>query len=59
MCVRPSPPSMACMSTSPRGRHGRDLPQGKAEPMIFLIATGELGPTPARCFIVEDAAVAA
>jgi len=25
--------------------------------MIFLVATEELGATPARCFVVEDAAV--
>jgi beta-phosphoglucomutase len=36
---------------------GRDLPRGKPDPMIFLVATEELGATPARCFVVEDAAV--
>ena len=35
---------------------GRDLPRGKPDPMIFLVATEELGATPARCFVVEDAA---
>jgi beta-phosphoglucomutase-like phosphatase (HAD superfamily) len=35
---------------------GRDLPRGKPDPMIFLVAAGELGATPARCFVVEDAA---
>ena len=36
---------------------GRDLPRGKPDPMIFLIAAEELGATPIRCFVVEDAAV--
>ena len=36
---------------------GRDLPRGKPDPMIFLVAAEELGATPARCFVVEDAAV--
>ena len=35
---------------------GRDLPHGKPDPMIFLVAAGELGATPERCFVVEDAA---
>lgn len=35
---------------------GRDLPRGKPDPMIFLVAAEELGATPARCFVVEDAA---
>jgi beta-phosphoglucomutase-like phosphatase (HAD superfamily) len=34
---------------------GRDLPQGKPEPMIFLTAADELGADPARCFVTEDA----
>jgi beta-phosphoglucomutase len=36
---------------------GRDLPRGKPDPMIFLVAAEELPATPARCFVVEDAAV--
>ena len=36
---------------------GRDLPCGKPDPMIFLVAAEELSATPARCFVVEDAAV--
>jgi beta-phosphoglucomutase len=35
---------------------GRDLPRGKPDPMIFLVAAEELGATPTRCFVVEDAA---
>ncbi|HYX59335.1 MAG TPA: HAD-IA family hydrolase, partial [Streptosporangiaceae bacterium] len=35
---------------------GRDLPRGKPDPAIFLFAAEELGATPARCFVVEDAA---
>jgi len=35
---------------------GRDLPHGKPDPMIFVVAAGELGATPERCFVVEDAA---
>jgi beta-phosphoglucomutase-like phosphatase (HAD superfamily) len=35
---------------------GRDLPRGKPDPMIFLVAAEELGATPARCFVAEDAA---
>ncbi len=36
---------------------GRDLPRSKPDPMIFLVAAEELPATPARCFVVEDAAV--
>jgi beta-phosphoglucomutase len=36
---------------------GRDLPRGKPDPMIFLVAAEELPATPVRCFVVEDAAV--
>ncbi len=36
---------------------GRDLPRGKPDPMIFLVAAEELPATPARCFVVEDATV--
>jgi beta-phosphoglucomutase len=36
---------------------GRNLPRGKPDPMIFLVAAEELPATPARCFVVEDAAV--
>jgi beta-phosphoglucomutase-like phosphatase (HAD superfamily) len=36
---------------------GRDLPRGKPDPMIFLVAAEELPATPARCFVVEDAVV--
>jgi len=35
----------------------RDLPRGKPDPMIFLVAAEELPATPARCFVPEDAAV--
>ena len=35
---------------------GRDLLRGKPDPMIFLVAAEELGATPTRCFVVEDAA---
>jgi len=34
---------------------GRDFPQGKPDPMIFLTAAQELGAPPTRCFVVEDA----
>src|SRR5580704_12380869 len=34
---------------------GRDLPQGKPNPEIFLLAAAELRVAPAHCFIVEDA----
>ena len=34
---------------------GRDFPRGKPDPMIFLAAADELGATPGRCFVVEDA----
>jgi beta-phosphoglucomutase-like phosphatase (HAD superfamily) len=34
---------------------GRDFAQGKPHPEIFLIAAGELGVPPRRCFVVEDA----
>ena len=34
---------------------GRDFPRGKPDPMIFLTAADELGATPGRCFVVEDA----
>ncbi|HZU18859.1 MAG TPA: HAD-IA family hydrolase [Candidatus Dormibacteraeota bacterium] len=35
---------------------GRDLPRGKPDPTIFLVAAAELGLPPGRCFVVEDAA---
>lgn len=34
---------------------GRDFPQGKPHPMIFLTAAQELGIQPQACFVVEDA----
>lgn len=34
---------------------GRDFPQGKPNPMIFLTAAQELGLPPESCFVVEDA----
>ena len=34
---------------------GRDFPQGKPHPMIFLTAAEELGVAPQDCFVVEDA----
>jgi len=34
---------------------GRDFPQGKPHPMIFLTVAAELGIAPQDCFVVEDA----
>ena len=34
---------------------GRDLPQGKPNPAIFLLASAELKVEPAFCFVAEDA----
>jgi len=34
---------------------GRDLPHGKPDPAIFLIAARELRIPPAHCFVAEDA----
>ena len=34
---------------------GRDLPRGKPDPAIFLLAATELGLAPAECLVVEDA----
>ena len=34
---------------------GRDLPRGKPDPMIFLVAAAELQAAPEGCFVVEDA----
>jgi HAD superfamily hydrolase (TIGR01509 family) len=34
---------------------GRDLPHGKPDPAIFLIAAEELHVEPANCFVAEDA----
>jgi HAD superfamily hydrolase (TIGR01509 family) len=34
---------------------GRDLPRGKPDPAIFLLAAAELQQPPATCFVVEDA----
>jgi beta-phosphoglucomutase len=36
---------------------GRDLPRGKPDPAIFLLAAEELHAAPADCFVVEDAPV--
>lgn len=34
---------------------GRDLPRGKPDPAIFLLAAAELHVDPAHCFVAEDA----
>ena len=34
---------------------GRDLPRGKPDPEIFLLAAAEMRMAPAHCFVVEDA----
>ncbi len=34
---------------------GRDLPHGKPDPAIFLLAAAEAGSDPADCLVVEDA----
>lgn len=34
---------------------GRDLPHGKPDPAIFLLAAAELGVAPGNCFVAEDA----
>jgi beta-phosphoglucomutase len=34
---------------------GRDLPRGKPDPAIFLLAANELHIAPAHCFVAEDA----
>ncbi len=34
---------------------GRDLPHGKPDPAIFLLAAAELGVDPEHCVVVEDA----
>jgi beta-phosphoglucomutase len=34
---------------------GRDLPRGKPDPAIFLLAAAELHAEPAHCFVAEDA----
>lgn len=34
---------------------GRDLPRGKPDPALFLLAATELRVAPAQCFVVEDA----
>ena len=36
---------------------GRDLPQGKPHPGLFLLAAAELSTPPGRCVVVEDAPV--
>lgn len=34
---------------------GRDLPHGKPDPAIFLLAAAELPADPTHCFVIEDA----
>lgn len=34
---------------------GRDVPRGKPDPALFLLAAEALGEAPARCVVVEDA----
>jgi beta-phosphoglucomutase-like phosphatase (HAD superfamily) len=34
---------------------GRDLPRGKPDPAIFLLAAAELHIDPVHCFVIEDA----
>ncbi len=36
---------------------GRDLPRGKPDPAIFLLAAAELHVPPEHCFVAEDAPV--
>jgi beta-phosphoglucomutase len=36
---------------------GRDLPHGKPDPAIFLLAAAELHADPLHCFVAEDAPV--
>jgi beta-phosphoglucomutase len=36
---------------------GRELPHGKPDPAIFLLAAAELHADPVRCFVAEDAPV--
>ena len=35
--------------------NGRDVPRGKPDPALFLMAAEALGLPPGRCFVVEDA----
>lgn len=48
-------PELTLLQLFDAGTSGRDIPRGKPDPMIFLTAADELGATPGRCFVVEDA----
>lgn len=49
------PPGLTLIDFFDANVAGRDFPQGKPHPMIFLTAAAELGMEPQDCFVVEDA----
>jgi len=49
------PPGQTLLELFDANVCGRDLPQGKPHPAIFLLAAEELGLAPAACLVVEDA----
>ncbi|HEY2005382.1 MAG TPA: HAD-IA family hydrolase [Solirubrobacteraceae bacterium] len=48
-------PGLSLLSFFDADVSGRDFAHGKPDPEIFLAAAAELGITPARCFVIEDA----
>jgi len=47
-------PGMTLLELFDADISGRDFPNGKPDPTIFLTAAEELGVSPSRCFVVED-----
>jgi beta-phosphoglucomutase-like phosphatase (HAD superfamily) len=55
--MRPVRPVTVLLNLFDANVCGRDLPQGKPNPMIFCLAAEELGLPAEACVVVEDAAV--
>ena len=49
------PPGMTLREIFDANTCGIDLPRGKPDPAIFLLAARELGAPPSDCIVVEDA----
>ena len=49
------PPGATLLDLFDANVNGRDVPRGKPDPALFLLAAGALGLAPGRCFVVEDA----
>jgi len=51
----PDRPTLTLLDLFDADVSGRDLPEGKPNPAIFLLAAAEAGLSPRQCLVVEDA----